>query len=78
MAISFTQWKKKIEKHGRKGILRVIYVYGPEVVLREEVIDDVWGLVNPEPWNQIRVSLSESTESNIWSIAIATNRIKRS
>ncbi len=69
MSISFMQWKKKIEKHGRKGILRVIYVYGSETVLREEVIDDVWELVSPDPWNQIRVSLSESTESTIWSIA---------
>ncbi len=65
---TFANWRIKVDRDGIKAIPRVTYVCGPEPVLVEEVVDDIWHVVNPEPWNRIRLTAGEANETEIWSL----------
>lgn len=68
MSINFAQWKKRIGKKGRSGVPSVLYIYGSETVLKEEVLADVWELVNPHPWDSIRTWAYEYDENDLWTL----------
>lgn len=68
MATTFARWSARVTKLGLKAIPHVIYVCGSERVLIDEVVSDIWSLIDPPDYSCSRLTAGEISDRAVWEI----------
>ena len=67
MSTTFSRWKNRVVRDGKKSIQPVTYVCGSEQVLIEDVVRTMWEVISPPPFDSVRISVDSATlETDVW------------
>ena len=62
---SFSQWRLAFKKD--KTVKHITWVCGSERILVEEIVQNIRGNLNPDPWNFVTLFAGDESERTIWS-----------